>query len=800
MADHSHIFLHEGNVDKIEFTPKSKNFGEGSPLPERDVQAHAASIRSQYEACVNSAFTTLHAREEAGKPSADGLYLDIELKGKNPPYDKLDGVRGPQLMNISKGADDETNVASIYLSSRKNRWLTQKLDQYEEPVEEGTNPKNQPLINSIETIVSSTARSLFPNKAEYDELLPMHEGCFEIWLDVVDDEEIEKSKRVLNQLGISLAQNTVLKFEHVTVLLVNATKEALDDIPLSLDYVEAIRCYYSPAELLENDEQQRDWAELIGEDIVRNINDESVMVGLLDKGVNNGHPMLEPFLPDNRRATVLPGTNVLHEGDHGTGMAGLIEYGDLTEFLGRHGHLEINHTLASVKILSQVPNEKHLYGKITEDAIVKAEELGAKITCMAVTEDVERNDGAPSSWSAAIDKALYNEGLCDRLMVVSAGNTHQDDVDADNYLTTLINSSVQTPGQSQNAIVVGAYTQRSVVQHPDYTPIAPPEGVSPLTRTSWLWRRQYIKPDIVMEGGNLANHRILGNLELPELNLVTTCPDFNQEPLMRFNATSAATALAARLAARIQSANPNISPLSVRALMIHSATWTGEMKHLSQTQKPAEIMKYCGYGVPDEKRAMVSNDTHATFIVENELVPFNEGGTYKEMHFFALPWPKDLLEQMHEETVKLRVTLSYYIEPSPSFKNDYQKYRLASAGLNFDVNTPGETREQFIARNNQKQNVQEKSKNDTDRWKVGINLRKNSTVQSDWFECTARELAACNEIAVFPQGGWWKFRKIANIHNRIKYSLVVSIETSETEIYDAVRIAVGQAIPVEVRG
>ena len=237
MADHSHIFLHEGNVDKIEFTPKPKNFGEGSPLPERDVQAHAASIRSQYEACVNSAFTTLHAREEAGKPSADGLYLDIELKGKNPPYDKLDGVRGPQLMNISKGADDETNVASIYLSSRKNRWLTQKLDQYEEPVEEGTNPKNQPLINSIETIVSSTARSLFPNKAEYDELLPMHEGCFEIWLDVVDDEEIEKSKRVLNQLGISLAQNTVLKFEHVTVLLVNATKEALDDIPLSLDYV-----------------------------------------------------------------------------------------------------------------------------------------------------------------------------------------------------------------------------------------------------------------------------------------------------------------------------------------------------------------------------------------------------------------------------------------------------------------------------------------------------------------------------------------------------------------------------------
>ena len=798
MADHSHIFLHEGNVDKIDFKPIPKVIEGGIPIPNREVQVHAANIRSQYEACVNSGMQHLHARQEAGRPSAEGVYLDIELKGKNPPFEKLDGVRGPQLMNISKGADEETAVASVYLSNRKNRWLTQKLDQYEEPVEEGENPKNKPLINSIETIMPSTARSLFPNKNEYDELLPLHEGCFEIWLDVVDEEEVEKSKRVLEQLGISLAQPTVLKFERVTVLLVNATKEALDDIPLSLDYVEAIRCYYSPATLLEDDEEQREWADLIRDDIVQNINDQSVMVGILDKGVNNGHPMLEPFLPDNRRATVIPGTDVSHEGDHGTGMAGLIEYGDLTHFLGRCGHLEINHTLASVKILSEEGNEKHLYGKISEDALDKAEELGARITCMAVTENHERNDGAPSSWSAAIDKALYHDGRCDRLMVVSAGNTDQNDVDAGDYLNSLVNSSIQSPGQSQNAIVVGAYTQRSVCHDPNYSPIAPPDGVSPLTRTSWLWRRQFIKPDIVMEGGNLAHHHVSGNWVLSELSLATTCPDFYQEPLMLFNATSAATALAARLAARVQSANPDISPLSVRALMIHSAAWTNEMMSLGN--KPADIMKYCGYGVPDERKAMVSNDKHATFIVENELVPFNEDGTYKEMHFYALPWPREVLEQMHDESVKLRVTLSYYIEPSPSFKSDYAKYRLASAGLCFDVNTPGETREQFIARNNKKQEVQEKSKNDTNRWKVGIKLRSNSSVQSDWFECTARELAACNEIAIFPQNGWWKFRKIANVHNRIKYSLVVSIETAETEIYNAVRIAVGQAVPIEIRG
>ena len=794
MAEHSHIFLHEGDVDKIEFTPKTG--GGSGPIPERDVQVHAALIRGQYEAGVAQAMQQLQSRRNNNKPAAEGFYFDFELKGKNPPYEKFDGVKGARLMTICNGENEDSSVASVFLPIKNNRWLAKKLDKYEEPVAEGKKPKNQPLINSIETISMATARSLFPNKEEYDGLLPHQEGCFEIWLDVVDDEEIAKSKRILNQLGISLVQPTHLTFEHVTVLLVSASKESLDDIPLSLDYVEAIRCYYSPALLLNDDEEQREWEALIIDDVVRNINDDSVRVSVLDYGVNNGHPMLEPFLPDDRRATVLPNTNASHEGDHGTGMAGLVEYGDLTDFLGRRGHLEINHTLASVKILSQIPNEKHLYGKITEDAIVKSEELGAKITCMAVSEGHERNDGSPTSWSAAIDKALYNQGLCNRLMVISAGNTDQNDVDAGNYLTTLVTSSVQSPGQSQNAIVVGAYTKRSICQDANYTPIAPPDGVSPLTRTSWLWRRTAIKPDFVMEGGNLASHPIKGNCVLPELSLVTTCPDFNQESFMEFNATSAATALAARLAARVQSANPDISALSVRALMVHSSSWTNEMKRLSH--KPAEIMKYCGYGVPDEQKALVSTDTHATFIVENELVPFNDNGSYKEMHFYMLPWPKELLEQMHEETVKLRVTLSYYIEPSPSFKNDYSKYRLASAGLTFDVNTPGETRDQFIARHNKKQEVDEKSHGDSNRWKVGIKLRESSTVQSDWFECTARELAECNEIAVFPQSGWWKFRKIENVHNRIKYSLVVSIETAGTEIYDAIRIAVGQAVPIAI--
>lgn len=798
MADHSHIFLHDGGADPIEFTPRPPRI-DPSPLPQRDVRVHGEALRNQYEHSIDVVLRKLRERQEANLPVAGGVYLDMEMKGKNPPLGSLDGIQGARLMCVNKSVDEEDiSVASVYLPTEKRSWLTKKLDKYQEPVAEGEKPRHQKLINSIESIVQSSVRSLFPNKQEYDDLLPNHSETFEIWLDVTDDVRIEDAKHVLSILGIELAQSEALKFEHVTVLLVNAAKEALNDIPYSLDDVEAIRRYYNPAELLENDAEAREWEQLILDDVVMNLGDDPVIVGVLDGGVNNGHPLLRSFLPDARRATVLPNTNVFHEGDHGTGMAGLVEYGDLTDFMGRRGHLEINHGLVSVKILSQVANDKQLYGKITTDAIEAAEQMGAKITCMAVNEDYERNDGSPSSWSAAIDNALYNGGQCDRMMVVSAGNTDPFDIDSADYTTSLVNSSIQSPGQSQNAIIVGAYTQRVVCQRAGFTAIAPPDGISPYTRTSWMWRRSAIKPDIVMEGGNLGTHHILGNTVMPELGLVTTCPDFNQEPLMEFNATSAATALAARLAARIKTANPDLSALSVRALMAHSARWTNEMKSLGN--KPADIVRYCGYGVPDEHKAVVSSDTNATFIVENELIPFNDDGTFRQMHFYALPWPKDLLLQMEEEKVTLRVTLSYYIESSPSFKSAYNKYRLASAGLAFDVKTPSETREQFIARKNSKEQVAESSKNDSDRWEVGIQLRGNGTLQSDWFECTARELAECNEIGIYPQSGWWKFRKIENVHNRIKYSLVVSIETAETEIYDAVRIAVGQAVPIEVRG
>src|SRR3546814_8600898 len=61
------------------------------------------------------------------------------------------------------------------------------------------------------------------------------------------------------------------------------------------------------------------------------------------------------------------------------------------------------------------------------------------------------------------------------------------------------------------------------------------------------------------------------------LSLLSTGHDVNRLPLVAFQATSAAAAQAARMAARLSAAHPEYWPETVRGLLIHSAQWTEPM-------------------------------------------------------------------------------------------------------------------------------------------------------------------------------------------------------------------------------
>jgi hypothetical protein len=157
------------------------------------------------------------------------------------------------------------------------------------------------------------------------------------------------------------------------------------------------------------------------------------------------------------------------------------------------------------------------------------------------------------------------------------------------------------------------------------------------------------------------------------------------------------------------------------------------------------------------------------------------------MHFHELPWPKAVLEGLGETHVSMRVTLSYFIEPSPGRRGWTNKHRYQSHGLRFDVIRPLEgvadfrkriTSTEWEAPKKRPKNVKE-----TRNWVIGDDGRTHGSLHSDWWEGDASMLAQCNRIAVYPVTGWWRERPhLERWGMKARYSLVVSIETPGVDV------------------
>lgn len=787
-----HFFLGQEVAEARDFTPVRQGFGKKECI-ERDRLAHSEYIKSQYNAAVDSAMRKLEERKGQGLPVADGVYVNLDMDKKLVPT-KLS--KGATIMKVSDKADVEKANLVVYVKEEKKDWLDKKATDYATKNKKDGTPREADLLTAINDVQATEVRSLYISEEAFDAIPEHVVSRYELWINRAGSYDEPTVRATLESLFIDIETNPLV-FDSVEVWLVKATKSQLSEIPSALGYVEGIRPYRQPSVMLSDNCTSREWSNLI-EDYVRfDLDEHSPQIAILDTGVNNAHALLRQTLPGNRMDSAINVGSVIDNDGHGTGMAGLALLGDLTDIAYDRGeNIHVNHALASIKIFER-GYDSSFYGAVIEEGINKAFDFGAKINCMAITDE-DSYSGEATSSSAALDESLYNMGACNRMAIVSAGNVDTTEIDAADYLASCKSHSVKSPAQAWNALTVGAYTEKVIPSRKDFAPLAAPQGVSPFTSSSYAWYRGRTKPEIVMEGGNVAYHPLFKVTTDADLSLVTTNNRL-QEPLQEFNATSAATALAARLAAKICVANPQLSMLSVRGLMVHSAKWTEEMLHIENID---ERMSLCGYGVPMENSATASNDQCATYIFENELVPYTKvdgNNKYNQLHYYALPWPTEELADMGEEKVLIKITLSYYIKPSPGYAGRTNKYRYPSGTLHFDIKKPTETLGDFLRRRNLNEGERDANINNTNnKWTVGQQRRERSTVQSDWIECSAVELSEMGHIVVFPGQGWWKDRKLESVDNRIKYALIVSIETEKTDIYNAVQTSIANKIAIEV--
>jgi hypothetical protein len=631
-----------------------------------------------------------------------------------------------------------------------------------------------------------------------------------------------------------------LQFEDRIVTLLRASPEQLAaSIDVLNDIAEVRKAKETATVFVDmGPDEQGDW----GKDLVARTTPppaNAPAVCILDSGVNRGHPLLELSLDAADCQACDPSWGTHDHDGHGTEMAGLALYGDLAPVLGGSSPLALRHRLESVKILPpNGQNPPDLYGAITAEAASRAEiQAPERRRCfsMAIAATDERDRGQPTSWSTAIDALaagrefdVSTRGLVylddgeegvHRLFVLCAGNVDPIALQPE-YLDRSDTDAIHDPGQAWNALTVGAFTEKAIIEDPRWStwqPVARPGDLSPWSTTGVTFAEAWpLKPDVVFEGGNVVKNA-RGDLDFPcpDLSLLSTHYRPSEKTFLLSWATSAATAQAARMAAMIAAEYPALWPEAVRALIVHAAEWTPAMHaHLrgaSGKRERARLVRRYGFGVPSLERALHSASNALTLIAQESIRPFvpkaarpNER-QMGDIHFFQLPWPREVLQGLAETPVRLRVTLSYFVEPNPGRRGWKHRYRYASHGLRFEVKSPTESMDEFRKRLNQRALEEDEDKpstqTDSSEWYLGEQARNHGSIHSDILQGFAADLAERGVVAVYPVSGWWKDQPRRDRSQKgARYALVVSIETPgvETDIWTPVAQQVG--VPIEVAG
>ena len=825
MAQHPHLII-PTTAEPSRFTSPSSGPRERMNLPTRSRAEHAQNLISKLEALSPQAAARAGEQRALGLDDGLGIYLAFESEPNfDVKFESLDLVQsGIELCNV-KTLSDNTMQATVFVPDGKLELFLKKISDYRDknttPRGEGgvARPKNQDLVESISDIKLAALEALWT-----EESIPFPQPdvstTWEVWLRRHSGiDHLARLRGYAEHFHLTVGGQAIT-FVDRTVVLVTGTANDLSRSVEILGMIAEVRMPKTTAAFFTEMTavEQQEWIDELVSRIVPP-GAGTPFVCLLDTGLNQAHPLLTQTVNPADLHTYRPAWGVDDRYGHGTQMAGLASFGDLTDVFQGAGQVPCTHRIESVKIFNERdPHDPELYGAVTQESAYRVEVTTgrSRVFCMSVTSTEGRDRGRPSSWSAAVDDlAVGRDGSPKRLFILAAGNT--DSGQRRNYPNSNMSDSIHDPAQAWNALTVGGYTDKITidgVKWPGWEPLAARGDLAPSSCTSMTWGRWPIKPDIVMEAGNLAtNTGTIDPADLDDLQLLTTAHDFAlNPPLTTFGDTSAATALAARYAAMAWAKYPVLRPETMRALMVHFAEWTPAMlarftdRHGKVDYK--SVLRCFGYGVPNLGRLLSSLDNSLTLVAESELRPFfKDEGRIKtrEMRPHELPWPTDVLTGLGATDVTMRVTLSYFIEPSPGARGWTARYGYQSHGLRFAVRNPLETVRQFQERINKavrEEGYEPPGLQDAG-WQFGrgSGLTSIGSVHSDVWRGPAADLASRGYVAVYPTMGWWNKRPHLGAWEKVaRYSLIVTIETPEveTDLYTPVATQIGVPIVIEV--
>lgn len=801
-----------------------------------DYHAHAETLIEQ----LGAALGALPAPGADDRIAIDGLkrgvLVEVETMLPTPQAKatKIPALDFP-LQEIavlrSEREDDRTERAVVFVPDDARQFLSNRIESYGR---EDLGNQKRPDVEKFEVlehIRTATASSLVVGQADIQSDDPI---WWELWLRR-PDAVVVAVEAAMGAANLEVHPDrltfpdTVILFAHAAATqllpLVGRLNGAISEIRAANRNIETF------LEHGENGLGQHAWVE----DYVARVTPppaDAPVICVIDTGIAAAHPLVAPALAGAWTVNAAWGADDhAAGGGHGTGMAGLVLHGDLVGPLADQRVVALGHQVESVKFLPPAgfpATEPARYGFVTQAAVSVAEieRAGAARSFCLATSTQETGSDAPSSWSGALDQicagSMSGERQVDvaakdhpkRLMLVATGN-----VSGGQKADVTRHHSLEDPAQSWNALSIGGYTTKIDLSptEPGLTPLVGANEKSPFSRGSQVLPPDLtpIKPEVMFEAGNMMVDATDYCGINPVVSLITTGSDLIIEPLVPFCATSAATGVAGNFVGQLQSALPNLWPETYRALTVHSAEWPQPIRSkfigkgrswrsISKGAKQA-ILRDVGFGVPDLERAIASASNDVTLLAEAEIQPFvrtlDNRAVFNEAHFYKLPWPRDALEALENFPVIMKVTLSYFIEPNLSGRAGTRPDTYRSFGLRFALKKRRETTHQFRQRLSRTDEKVEKAGGETDYWLVGTQAVQAGSLHCDLWRGPAIDLAAHDEIAIFPVGGWWKSHTgQGRINDKARYSLAISISARDQDVnlYSEIMTEIETRIAAEV--
>ncbi len=821
-------FLLPNSVKAEPFTsPRRVVIGGG--IPNRDRKTHGGNLLVQIQQLSPTLEQAKADQQRAGQEEGFGLQIEFQSFSEvELALESLDRESsGIELRNVRR--DEQHTYATVFVPEGKLAVFEKLITDYLDESKDGkSGPKNCKLLNAIAKIRAATLEALWTDDIDSLPQSDEEELWWEVWLPVSGDRAaaVAHFRQIATGLNFRLSPGE-LAFPERTVLLAYGSAGQMKRSVMALNSIAELRRAKETADFFDSltPEEQSAWLdELRGRLTIPNPADDVPHVCVFDTGINHGHPLISLALDDVDRHSVEPAWGLDDLEGHGTEMAGLALLGNISDALADNSLLTIKHRLESVKVIPEDGangGDARHHGLLTIEAVARPEitaPLRKRVFSMAITAKDNRDRGRPSAWSSAIDRLAADvDGQAEspRLFVLSAGNVKEPAAWA-RYPHSNSTDAIHDPAQAWNALTVGACTELVSITEPNtaaYQPIAPEGGLSPFSTTSQTWQSHWpLKPEVVFEGGNAANDG-LSAVSMSSLSLLTTSSESTHRLFTNTNATSAASALASRMAAQLMAEYPELWPETIRGLIVHSAKWTNSMRkmHLPAKGQPTKaqvvsLIRHCGFGIPDLEAALWSVENSLTMVCESRLHPFKrdakEDPKVRDMNLHQLPWPLEELEALGETPVEMRVTLSYFIEPNPSARGVASRYRYESHGLRFDVKRASESSTDFRARiNAAARDEEEQTRNDGSdpNWMIGKQNRHKGSLHSDIWRGNAVDLASRGLIGVYPALGWWKTRPALERYNQMcRYALIVSISAPgiDVDLYSAVAAKI--RIPIVV--